>query len=153
MVRRSLRGAGLGAALALFASGCGGGAAALPTACLTVPQTVESALLAAPGRVALSGGTRLSDCVARATGDGDLESVGSAFSGAADDLAVASLHDLRAALRLGYLVGATRRGAQHSQGIAAELVRRVEQSAGSVATAPAVAAALHRGVLAGEARG
>lgn len=157
--RRSSR-AGLGIAVALLGGGCGSSSGPLPPACLTVPTAVERALRAAPGPVTLSDGTRLSDCVARASADSDLQAVGGAFSGAADDLAGAiarsapdTARDRTNALRLGYLVGATRRGARHSQGIAAELVRRVEQSAGSVATTPAVAAAVHAGLVAGQTSG
>ena len=56
---------------------------------------------------------------------------------------------------LGYLVGAARRGAARTNGIRAELARRVESSARVLADGggPAVAAALQRGVRAGEATG
>ena len=143
--------ASLGVLLALAA--CGAAAHVVPPACLSGARDVERALIAAPGPVALSDGTPLSRCVANATDDGDLQNVGAVFSGAADDLALAAARDTRAALRLGYLIGATRRGAAHTQGIGSELVRRVEQSANLPRRAPGVDAALHRGLVAGQQGG
>ena len=49
----------------------------------------------------------------------------------ADDLRVAARADPRAAQRLGYLVGAARRGAAKTPGLAAQLARRIEQTARS----------------------
>jgi hypothetical protein len=55
-----------------------------------------------------------------------------------------------AALRLGYLVGAARRGASETQGVHDELIRRIEQElAGVDRRSPAY----QRGYDAGRARG
>jgi hypothetical protein len=120
--------------------------------CLNGPQDIEHALLSAPGPVALPDGTRLSECVARARSDGDLQNVGFVFTRAADDLAL-RISDKASALRLGYLIGATRRGALHTAGVATELTRRVEQDARLGAANPDTTSALHSGVTAGESTG
>jgi hypothetical protein len=60
----------------------------------------------------------------------------------------------RAALELGYLIGAVERGGQHTGGVAAELVRRVEQDARALDAAPLAAVdALRAGLAAGRASG
>lgn len=137
----------------LAGGGCGSQSHVVPPACIAAAQDVERALGTAPGPVALSDGTPLSRCVAQATSDGDLQNVGAVFSQAADDLALRARRDHTAALRLGYLIGATRRGAVHNQGISAELVRRVEQSASLPVSAPGVTAAVHAGLVAGQRSG
>jgi hypothetical protein len=145
--------ASAGSALLAGVPGCGQSAASVPPACLTGAADLERALAGAPGPVALSDGTPLSRCVANATSDGDLQNVGAVFSQAADDLARGAARDPATALRLGYLIGATRRGGAHDQGISAELVRRVEQSANLDRRAPRIDAALHRGLVAGQRAG
>ena len=142
-----------GSVAALGGVGCGSRSHVVPPACLTAAQDVEHALRTAPGHVALADGTTLSTCVASATSDGDLQSVGAVFSQAADDLSVQARHDDSAALQLGYLIGAARRGGAHDQGLSAELVRRIEQSASVPASAPHAGAALHRGLVAGQSGG
>jgi hypothetical protein len=127
-------------------AGCGsasGGGDGPPLACTDSEAAVVRALAAAPGPVTLSDGTRLSDCVARATSDADLQGVGIVLTGAAERLV-----DAGNAVAVGYLVGAARRGAEHTGGVQIELVRRLE-SAGRRATDEA---ALLRGERAG-ARG
>ena len=59
----------------------------------------------------------------------------------------------RAAVQLGYLVGASRRGAKHTSGIHDELVRRLEQAVGVGGAPAARRAAYRRGLVAGERRG
>ena len=123
--------------------------AAVPPACLAGAEAVEQALAAAPGAVTLDG-TPLSDCVALARTDSDLQNVGTILTRAAEGLEERAARDEQAALQLGYLVGATRRGAGDNVGVQEELARRVERSAALAADAPqAVAAALERGVRAG----
>jgi hypothetical protein len=139
-------------ALAALASGCGAGSKPVPPSCLNGPQDIERALHGAPGPVALPDGTRLSQCVARATSDGDLQNVGFVFTRAADDLAL-RISDHDTAVRLGYLIGATRRGALHTAGVATELARRVEQDAHVQNGSAETSSALHRGVTAGESAG
>jgi len=153
MLRRS-RGVLWLAGLALTLAGCARSAnQPVPVACVGTPQDVTGALVGAPGRVVLTDGTSLSRCVARATSDGDLQNVGTVFSGAADSLAARMAHDPGAALRLGFLIGAVRRGALHTQGVSAELVRRLEQSGRMDAPPPSVEAALRRGLSAGQDHG
>jgi hypothetical protein len=141
------------AALALAA--CGQDSTPLDEACVRSPQVIERALARAPAPVRLPTGTRLSDCVANARSDADLQSAGLVLTRAADDLSArAQDGDAAAALRLGYLVGATRRGAAHTAGIHAELERRIERAgAPLVEGAPRLLAALRRGQRAGEAAG
>jgi hypothetical protein len=130
---------------------CGTEHRPLSATCTQRPETIERALAAAPGQVALTDGTRLSECVNRARSNADLQSVGIVITRAADDLAARAARDPNAAIALGYLIGATRLGAAKTNGIHAELVRRVEQAARTVSDTRA--AALAQGVRAGEARG
>jgi hypothetical protein len=146
------------AALALVALvlGCGASDPPRPAgACTASAQAIERALQRAPATVTLDGGARLSDCVARARSDADLQNAGLVLTQAADHLAErARSGDARAAAALGYLVGATRRGAARTTGIQEQLKRRVEQAAAFLADGgPGVAAALARGMRAGEATG
>jgi hypothetical protein len=103
--------------------------------------------------VALTDGTSLSECVDRARSDADLQNLGALYTQVADALAVQLPSSDRAALELGYLVGAARRGALHTNGIHEELVRRLEQADG-VSGAPAARRATYeRGVAAGRRDG
>ncbi len=61
--------------------------------------------------------------------DADLQALGASLTRITDDLHAAARTDLRAAERLGYLIGAARRGAARTPGIAAQLARRLEQTA------------------------
>lgn len=115
-------------ALAAVGTGaCGGSDPRLPPSCTETPQQIERALARAPASVRLGDGTRLSQCVARARSDADLQNVGAVLSATADRLALRA--DRASALRLGYLVGASRRGARHNGGVSDELVRHLEQTA------------------------
>ena len=137
-------------------AGCGGAAGEpLDPACTQSPAAIERALQRAPRPVTLAGGARLSECVARARSDSDLQNAGVTLTRAADHLAArAKRGDARAAVALGYLVGAARRGAARSAGIHAELQRRVERSAAYLEDGgPVVVDALRRGIRAGEATG
>lgn len=97
----------------------------------------------------LADGASIAGCVERARNDGQLQDVGSALSTVADDLASRAAHgDAAAATQLGYLVGAARRGAARTNGVAAELVRRLEQAGGEASPAP-----LASGLRAGERNG
>ena len=150
-------------ALALSAAtataACGGGdPPRQDPACIAPAQTIERALTHAPAPVTLESGTRLSDCIARARSDADLQNTGLVLTRVADDLAArAQRGDARAALLLGYLVGAARRGAAHTNGIHAELQHRMESAARPLseeaAGRPTIARALARGLRAGEATG
>lgn len=101
---------------------------AMPTACRAGAPAVRAALEHAPGEVRLER-TPLSQCLMPASTPGDLQEVGGAYVAVAADLAFEARADPDgpAATRLGYLIGAVRRGADRTQGIHAELVRRMEQ--------------------------
>jgi hypothetical protein len=139
------------------AAGCGStDPKPVDPACLASPGAIERALARAPAPVTLASGIRLSDCVSGADTDADLQNAGLVLTRAADHLASrAQRGDPQAALGLGYLVGATRRGAARTNGTRAELAHRVEASARVLADGggPAAAAALQRGLRAGEATG
>ena len=138
---------------ALLLTACGAKEAPLDGACLESADAIERALQRAPAPVTLRTGTPLSRCVSQARSDADLQSAGIVLTRAADDLADgAKAGDARAAVRLGYLIGAARRGAARTAGIHAELQRRLER-AGAYLDAPRVAAALARGLRAGERTG
>jgi hypothetical protein len=140
-------------AVALVAAGCGDDDRPLPAACASGPGPTVRALASAPGPVRLAGGTKLSSCVERARSDADIQTVGSVLTRTADSLAGAMGRSDQAALQLGYLIGAVRKGARHTSGIHEELVRRVEQAIG-VGGAPARRrAAFDRGLAAGERTG
>ena len=134
---------------------CGGGDPPLDAACTTSAQAIERALQRAPAPVTLGSGTRLSDCVSRARSNAELQNAGVVLTRAADHLSSrAQRGDAHAAVDLGYLVGAARRGAARTSGIHAELQRRVESAAAFLNEGgPAVSAALRRALRAGEATG
>jgi hypothetical protein len=140
-------------AVALGAAGCGEDNRPLPAACATGPRPVARALAEAPGSVRLAGETKLSTCVERARSDADIQTVGSLFTHTADELAGAMARSDAAALQLGYLIGAVRKGARHTSGIHQELVRRVEQTIGLDGVPPPRRAAFDRGLTAGERSG
>ncbi len=138
------------AALAAMLAACGGGdPPPLPASCSEGPDAVLRALAKAPAPVRLRDGTQLSDCVQRAFDDGELQLLGLTLTPAADRLAERA--DQRAALELGYLIGAVRRGAARTNGIHLELVRRLE---GTVTySGPALLATTRRGIASGRAGG
>ncbi|HEY8867014.1 MAG TPA: hypothetical protein VIM22_08770 [Solirubrobacteraceae bacterium] len=140
--------------LAILAlAGCGRAHHRPPSACTTGVTAIQQALQGAPGRVALADGTLLSTCVGEARSDGDIQTIGAIYTGAADRLARAAGGDDSAALRLGYLIGATRRAASRTSGIHLELVRRLEQTVGVDGVPPAHRAAFRRGIAAGRRDG
>ena len=134
---------------------CGGDPEPLDEACLDSAGAIERALSRAPAPVTLPTGTRLSACVTNARSDADLQSAGLVLTRAADHLAEAARRgDTEAAVRLGYLVGAVRRGAQRTEGIHAQLQRRIERATAYLDDAgPRVTSAVARGRRAGEASG
>ena len=151
-----LRPAALGvslAAVALAGSGCRTATPKLPRSCTRGPGTVLAALRAAPGHVALSDGTKLSTCVNRARADSEIQTIGLIWTQAADGLARDVKFSDASALRLGYLVGATARGASTTNGIHQELVRRLQQSAGLEGAPRAHRGAYRRGLASGRRGG
>jgi hypothetical protein len=109
----------------------------VPVACKEAPATVQRALQRAPGDVRV-GGTRLSDCFAPGSSSADVQALGLAFLPAAEHLAAGARAHPRgpAAVRLGFLIGAVRRGAARG-GVYAELERRLEQELAGVDTGSA----------------
>ena len=123
----------------------------LPVACRSGPGAVARALERAPREVTI-GGTRLSECLGRAGEPADIQQVGGDYLQVATTLAARARRDAEgpSALRLGYLVGAIRRGAAGTQGFHAEMVRRIEQELLPVDTR---ARAFRRGERAGRGGG
>jgi hypothetical protein len=145
--------------LALFAGGCGGPDDATPVACLDGPGAYLGALDDAPGEVKLSGEVPISGCLAQNQTGGDLATIGGAMVTAATRLnAEARANPGNAAnLQLGYLLGAARRGAERTEGIHAELIRRLTAAAryspDNRSPPPAFLRAYREGFDAGHARG
>lgn len=145
-----MRAAGLlGMGVAVLLTACGSQRAAFPPLCGIGPQRVLTALQRAPGPVRLPDGTRLSACVAGASTDGELQQLGLTLTPAAQRLADRATPE--AALRLGYLVGAVRRGSTRTNNVQSELLRKLERTLDL--GDPRLAAAARRGLRAGEATG
>src|ERR671930_379552 len=126
-----------------------------PTIAVSVSRYSGSAARA-PRAGRLPDGTPLSACVADADTDAELQTAGLVLTTAADRLAErATRGDAVAALRLGYLTGAVRRGAAHTAGVGAELERRVSRAGAYVAEdgGAAAGAAPQRGLTAGQVSG
>jgi hypothetical protein len=142
-----------------FAAGCGEGDDATPAACLEGTRAYVAALAEAPGEVRLAGETPISECLAENQEGGDLATVGEAMVEAATELNGAWRDEPggAAALRLGYLIGAAQRGAEGTEGIHADLVRRLVVAAryapGDQPLPPAFLRAYREGFDAGHAQG
>ncbi|MEA2425087.1 MAG: hypothetical protein QOH13_1497 [Thermoleophilaceae bacterium] len=104
-------------------AGCGSDRSeSLPAACIQGPGAVMKALAKAPAAVTL-GGAPISRCFNRNAHGQDEQIVGTNLLSAAQQLG-----DRGQAVRLGYLVGAARRGSARN-GLGDELVRRLEAEA------------------------
>jgi hypothetical protein len=112
-------------------AGCGSTSEATPVACLDGPGAYLTALGDAPGEVQLGGVVPISDCLAENQQGGDLATVGLALVEAATRLNAEARGERggEAALELGYLLGATARGAEATGGIHADLLRRLDAAA------------------------
>jgi hypothetical protein len=151
--------AALLAPLALFALGCGTSDDSTPVACLEGAEAYERALTAAPDEVLLEGETLISECLTRNQTGGDLSRVGEAMI----ETATALNAEARAqpgedaSLQLGYLLGAVQRGSEESEGIHADLVRRLVVAArfapGRQPLPPQFVRAYREGFAAGRAGG
>jgi hypothetical protein len=110
----------------VLVAGCGNDVHHVPVACLDGDLT--KALAKAPAAITVQG-TPLSDCFTRAANPAEIQQVGAVFIAAAEKLAPAARANPHSpqALRLGYLIGAVRRGAGRTQGIHYETQRRIEQ--------------------------
>lgn len=156
-MRRALAIAAL--SLGLIATGCGGPDDSTPVACLERAPAYLHALQDAPGEVELDSTTPISDCLAQNQTGGDLATVGDAMLAATTKLNAESRAEPGGAanLQLGYLLGAAQRGADSTEGIHAELIRRLSAAARySPDNQPLPATfldAYQRGFDAGRARG
>jgi hypothetical protein len=140
---------------ALLAAGCGGPSDTTPAACLNGAQGYLRALERAPGQVRLGDDTPISDCLAENQQGGDLAAVGEAMVTAATRLnAEARAKPGGAAnLRLGYLLGAAGRGAEGTEGIHTELIRRLVAAARYSPDNRPLPAAFYRAYRSGYAAG
>jgi hypothetical protein len=145
--------AAAGAAAAAVAAGCGNDDSPPPASCSAGARTVLAALQRAPGNVTLPGGTLLSTCVRKSLGQGEVQNLGFSYVAAANSEVRALARSNAAALQLGFLVGAVRRGAQETNGLQTELVRRLEQVAGIDGPPGHRRAAYQRGLRAGQNHG
>lgn len=114
------------AALALLA-GCGSADESTPVACLEGAEAYQRALKAAPDEVLLGDETLISECLTRNQSGGDISRVGEAMIETATRLNAEARAEPGgdANLQLGYLLGAVERGAEESEGIHTDLVRRL----------------------------
>jgi hypothetical protein len=118
-------------ALAAWVVGCGKQDDSTPVACLEVSETYVQALKAAPGEVTLDGETPISGCLVENQKGGELATVGTAMVNAATQLNAEARAEPggEANLQLGYLLGAAEHGAEETEGIHAELIRRLSAAA------------------------
>lgn len=118
--------------IAIVATGCGSkNDDSTPVACLNGPGAYEKALEAAPDEVRLHGETPISDCLTQNQKAGDLTKVGEAMVEAATNLVLLERGEpyQGVAIRIGYLVGAAERGAEDTEGIHTDLLRRLTAAA------------------------
>lgn len=143
----------------LTATGCGKDDSSTPVACLEGSDTYLRALAAAPGEVRLGGETPISECLAENQAGGELATVGEAMVETATTLNAEARAEPggEASVQLGYLIGAVMRGTEPTEGIHADLVRRLAVAAryppGRTPLPPAFLAAYGRGFEAGRADG
>jgi hypothetical protein len=119
-------------ALAALAAGCGRSQVdPTPVACLGGSSAYLTALAKAPGEVRLSRDTQISDCLTENQDGGELAGVGEALVRTATELNAEARAEPGgdAALQLGYLLGAAQRGADKTEGIHTDLVRRLTVAA------------------------
>ena len=90
-----------------------------------------AALDEAPAEVKLAGETPISECLAENQQGGDLATVGEAMVETATELngEAPAVPSSPAALQLGYLLGAAQRGADRTEGIHSDLIRRLTVAA------------------------
>ena len=132
--------------------GCGNTDVAAAPECLDGPEAITRALERAPGPVRLDGRTRLSACFKQAASESDVQSVGSHFLTATQELTdrVRAAPHSDAAVQLGYLVAAVRLGARTDTGVHYETTRRIEQELQGV---PTDTPEFRRGLAAGRRTG
>jgi hypothetical protein len=148
------------AVIAVLASaGCGKQDDSTPVACLAGSAAYVEALAAAPGAVRLGNETPISECLAENQQGGDLATVGTALIEAATELNAEARTEPGgdANLQLGYLIGAAERGAESTEGIHTDLIRRLIVAAryapGRQPLPPAFLATYRQGYDAGHEQG
>jgi hypothetical protein len=157
-MRRLLSILSVAAALALI-TGCGSTDDSTPVVCREGAGVYISALRAEPDAVKLRGETPISECLAENQSGGDLATVGTTLVAVATRLNAAARDQPggEANLQLGYLLGAAQRGADRTDGIHAELIRRLAAAAryslDGRPLPPAFLRAYREGFDAGEAQG
>jgi hypothetical protein len=111
---------------------CGAVEDTTPAACLEGTASYLGALRRAPGTVTLKGDVPISGCLVEGQKAGDLATVGGAMVSAATRLnsEARARPGGDANLELGYLLGAAQRGADGTEGIHAELIRRLTAAGG-----------------------
>ena len=119
----------------------------------TVRARCSAPSSARPAAVSLEGGTLISTCVRRSLDTGQIQTLGFTYLAAANSELRLMPHSDAAALQLGFLVGAVRRGANKTNGVQLELVRRLDQVAGVGGPPGPRRAAYRRGMAAGEDHG
>lgn len=149
----------LAAAAALLA-GCGGAKdEQAPVACREGLAVILDALRAAPGEVILAGEAPISDCFIPGAEEGELADFGEGALAAANKLNAEARAEPggRANLELGYLLGAVARGSADTEGVHAELLRRLTVSArfspGGKPLPPRFLATYEKGFAAGREHG
>ncbi len=151
---------GFVAAIVLGTMACGEGDDGTPVACLDGKGAYIGALGDAPGHVRLSGEVPISDCLAENQQGGELAAVGATMVAVATQLnrEARGQPGGSATVQLGYLLGAAERGAGATEGIHADLLRRLDATAryrpsGSKPPSAPFQRAYERGVEAGLAGG
>ncbi len=112
-------------------AGCGSTDSSTPIACREGAKVYLAALSDAPGAVKLQGKTPISECLAENQAGGDLATVGTTLVAVTTRLNAEARAEPGgdANLQLGYLLGAAQRGANRTDGIHAELIRRLSVAA------------------------
>ncbi len=139
-------------AAAVLAGGCGAEQLQVSPLCFEA-RALDRALAAAPRSVALPDGTTVSECVSGASSAAELQDFGLIATRLAERLERRAARDPEAAVQLGFLVGAARVGAEQTNGVNLELIRRLERSAALEGAPPAAQRALVRGLRAGRELG
>lgn len=117
--------------LAMLAAGCGEQSGETPVACLEAPVVYFNAVAEAPGKARLNGEVPISDCLPENQAGGDLAHVGYTMLDVATMLNAGARGKPggEANLQIGYLIGAAERGAEGTEGIHDELIRRLTAAA------------------------
>jgi hypothetical protein len=110
-------------------AGCGNHDVVVSADCTEGVGPVTAALAHAPGEVRIRGNVLISDCFQPAASPADVQTLGAIMIETAHGLAerVRKAPHAHAAVELGYLTGAVRRGAHTDGGVHYETERRIEQ--------------------------